>query len=168
MSGCRKIDYYIGVCKTRPRNHFLGILLIRFCFGGCDAKEAVVPFCTAAPTLALGLSGDNVPGLGVGTAVGLSGSSPVTLLRSGVRPTAREREALSVPGPLPPNGSLASIKSEGVEVSVPSACRRAFSCLAWTNRKCDKSSCHLISSRPILDLVVNVPTVLSKQPSVTV
>lgn len=128
----------------------------------------MVPFCTAAPTLALGLSGDNAPGLGVGTAVGLSGSSPVTLLRSGVRPTARGREVLSIPRPLPPGGSPASIKSEDIEASVPSVCRRAFSCLACTNRKCDKSSCHLISSRPSLDLEANGPTVLLRYPSVTV
>lgn len=30
----------------------------------------------------------------------------------------------------------------------PNDARRAFSCLAWTCRKCENSSCHLISSRP--------------------
>ena len=38
-------------------------------------------------------------------------------------------------------------------VSVPRAWRRAFSCLTWTVRKCCKSSCHLMSSRPSLERV---------------
>lgn len=43
--------------------------------------------------------------------------------------------------------------AKGADGSAPIACRRAFSCLAWTARKCEMSSCHLISSRPIFDLV---------------
>ena len=150
--------------QNNYQTHFLVRLFVRFCFGSCATEEIeTVPFCTGA-TLALGFRGDRAPGLpGVGTAIGLSGSSPVTLLRSGARPTARGRPALSVPGPLPPDESpplSVSGISMSVEESAPNACRRAFSCLACTDRKCDSSSCHLISSRPILDLVANCPTVL--------
>ena len=44
--------------------------------------------------------------------------------------------------------------------SLPRACLRDFSCLFWTDRKCDKSSAHLISSRPSFDRVVEMTEVL--------
>lgn len=50
-------------------------------------------------------------------------------------------------------GSLCRSKSDNStndEMSPPSACRRAFSCLDCTERKYWSSSCHLISSRPTI------------------
>lgn len=45
--------------------------------------------------------------------------------------------------------------------ALPSAWRRAFSCLICTVRKCWRSSCHLMSSRPSLERVdERFPTVL--------
>ena len=53
-------------------------------------------------------------------------------------------------------------------ISVPRACRRAFSCFICTARKCCSSSCHLMSSRASLERVEErLPTVLvsSQNPS---
>ena len=53
-------------------------------------------------------------------------------------------------------------------ISVPRACRRAFSCFICTARKCCSSSCHLMSSRASLERVEErLPTVLvsSEDPS---
>lgn len=48
-----------------------------------------------------------------------------------------------------------------MESALPSAWRRAFSCLICTVRKCWRSSCHLMSSRPSLERVdERFPTVL--------
>ena len=80
-------------------------------------------------------------------------SPPVTLRRIGGRePAVGGRLAL-------PSAGL-SVVAENPEkgvVSAPNACRRAFSCFAWTVRKWRSSSCHLISSRPSLDRVARGP-----------
>jgi len=80
-------------------------------------------------------------------------SPPVTLRRMGGREPA-------VVGRFPPTSVDLSVVAENPEngiVSAPNACRRAFSCLAWTERKWRRSSCHLISSRPSLDRVERGP-----------
>lgn len=154
------------VTRTQPiqtrKTRYFRLRVVR-CFCICCAIPALTdPTCAGAPPLALGFKGDNAPLL-LGTALGFIGSSPVTLLRRGVRPTVTGRPALSPPEPAggPPAKSPAlspSEKSEYGVVSVPRACLLAFSCLAWTDRKCCRSSCHLISSLPIFDLVDRGPT----------
>ena len=118
-------------------------------FKGAD----VPPFCVGV-TRALGFNGDKAPLL-PGMETGLSGISPVTRLRTDGALTGRL--ALSALGSI---GFSNSMKSDCVVASVPKASRRAFSCLDCTNRKCERSSCHLISSRPSLDLVIRDPAAL--------
>jgi hypothetical protein len=89
----------------------------------------------------------------VGGGGGGGPSPPVTLRRMGGREPA-------VVGRFPPTSVDLSVVAENPEngiVSAPNACRRAFSCLAWTERKWRRSSCHLISSRPSLDRVERGP-----------
>ena len=97
-----------------------------------------------------------------------SGMSPVTLRRIGGRILDVPCPGCCFPAPaLTPRAEVSppppdfSENPENDAVSVPpSACRRAFSCFAWTERKCRRSSCHLISSRPSLDRVASGPAVL--------
>ena len=117
----------------------------------CVAIAADSPLCPRA----LGFSGDNARG---GSRALASAPAPVTLLLIGGR----------VAGPVPfvvPDGCAAVWtplgKSEGAsKSSLPSACLRDFSCLFWTDRKWDRSSDHLISSRFSLDRVAEITEVL--------
>jgi len=89
------------------------------------------------------------------TGGGGGASPPVTRRRIEGRETA-------IVGRFPPMSRDLSVVVEKPEegvVSVPNACRRAFSCLPWTDRKWRRSSCHLISSRPSLDRVDRGPAV---------
>lgn len=106
------------------------------------------------PGLALGFNGDNTVGRDGGATCSL------TFRRMGGRP----------PGPVPrlepPPLALtddreSTVKPDGP--SPPEVCRRAFSCRICTVRKCDSSSCHLISSRPSLDRVAAVETPLREE-----
>ena len=99
------------------------------------------PFC-----LARGLSGDSA-----GRTVTGGATSPVTRRRIGGRLTS----ARPTPSPDRDPGSVDLLSWDPNELpnairSAPRACRRDFSCLFWTARKWLRSSCHLISSRPIL------------------
>jgi hypothetical protein len=130
-----------------------------------DTAPANSPLCP----LALGFSGDNIPLLtgNGGLRFGTTERSPVTFLRIGGRVEDAGRPAFS-PEERSPCFSV-SEKSENGVVSAPRAIRRAFSCLAWIDRKCVSNSCHLISSRPILDRVDSAPIdlkvrIVNKQP----
>jgi hypothetical protein len=105
--------------------------------------EASKPVC-----LALGLRGERAGRAGGGV------GSPVTRRRiGGWLPSASRDEEDSA--------DLES-KPEKGRLSVPRACRRAFSCFAWTARKWLRRSCHLISSRPILERVASGLAVLRR------
>ena len=103
---------------------------------------------------ALGFKGDSaLDGGRAGIASVFNALFPVALRLTGGRPVpfkAPDPPDLSVVVELTPRrGTNSSV------FDVPSACRRAFSCLFWTVRKCDRSSFHLISSRPIFERVVD-------------
>lgn len=119
---------------------------------GRAAVPTALPATTDAnkpgPFARLGFSGDSAPARDcVGGGVGAGGISPVTRLRNGARPLVPE----------PPEGALlnrsVSMRSVNGVLSPPSACLRAFSCLICTDRKWERSSCHLISSLPSFDRV---------------
>lgn len=102
-----------------------------------------------------GFRGDRAPVLEeeFGARLGGKETSPVTLLLIGGRMTLLGLSVVSASfssGRAPRTG----------EPSVPIACRRAFSCFAWMERKCASNSCHLISSLPILERPARVPVVL--------
>jgi hypothetical protein len=122
------------------------------CFKFCACGGGLCGCSTLWP-LALGFKGDKTLRGGTATGGGGRPSPPVTLRRIGGRePTVVGRLAL-------PSAGL-SVVAENPEkdvVSAPNACRRAFSCFAWTVRKWRSSSCHLISSRPSLDRVARGP-----------
>jgi hypothetical protein len=142
-----------------PHQGFLLTLSDRGCLELCACTCVAAGLCGfsaegSSPLwpLALGFNGDRT--FRGGTVMGSGGASlPVTLRRRG----GREAE---VPGRLTPTSAGFSAVAENPEkgvVSAPNACRRAFSCLAWTDRKCRSSSCHFISSRPSLDRVERGP-----------
>jgi len=83
--------------------------------------------------LLCGLSGDRAPVLagGFGTELGGNGTSPVTLLLIGGRPTGAFLPVFSIESTNFSSGSAPRIG----EVSLPMACLRAFSCFACTERK---------------------------------
>lgn len=126
------------------------------------------PFC-----LDLGFNGDSTPVLEGGLIIPASGSppppgGPITFLL----PRPPPPEFLPAPNPGGPaceelvlTLSLSFAKSsESGEKSAPRFCLLAFSCLAWTERKCWRSSCHLISSLPSFDRVEEIfPTVLHQE-----
>ena len=109
--------------------------------GGLSGRcpTAPLPFRIAFGALALGLRGERT-GMGETAlppeGMEILGTSPVVRRRTCGRPGG-------APDEYPPS------KGPG---SPPIPTLRAFSCLIWTVRKCDSSSCHLISSlAPILD-----------------
>lgn len=123
------------------------------------------PFC-----LDLGFSGESTPDLEGGRIIPTSGNppppgGPITfLLPRPLLPTFLTAPSPGGPACEEPGLVLAlsfAKSSESGEESAPRFCLLAFSCLAWTERKCWRSSCHLISSRPSFDRVeVIFPTVL--------
>jgi hypothetical protein len=126
------------------------------------------PFC-----LDLGFNGESAPDDEGGLIIPASDNppttppppgGPITFLLPGpppvFLPTPKPGElACEEPG-LARSRSFAK-SSESGEESTPRFCLLAFSCLAWTERKCWRSSCHLISSLPNFDRVEEMlPTVL--------
>lgn len=123
--------------------------------------EGIIPV-NPLGTLAFGFKGDNAPLLlatGGAGEMAFGNSPPVTLRRMGGRPAVGARPGLS---PINSPSLSKSGNPEIVDVSAPSACRRAFSCLACTERKCRSSSCHLMSSRPIFERLDIGPIVLEE------
>lgn len=116
------------------------------------STETNNPLCAPEVLLALGLRGDRtVPPGRVG------GPSLVALRRiCGRAPPGLEVEV----DPLPLVAVMLGVVAvnDRIDDASPPAparpSRRDFSCFAWRDRKCDRSSDHLISSRPILDLVI--------------
>jgi len=155
--------------------YFLAKLSDRFCF--CTSPPAVGGLCGGATPpppsnpfcLDLGFNGDRTPVLDGGRIIPTSGSppppgGPITFLLPGPPPP----EFFPAPNPSgPPCEDPGLVRSrsfarssESGEESAPRFCLLAFSCLAWTERKCWRSSCHLISSLPNFDRVEEIfPTV---------
>lgn len=106
-------------------------------------------FARLSPLRAFGFSGESTALVREG---GRAGSPPVTLRRIGGRRDDGGVDVDTAGGGIAGGRSLIENPANGV-VSVPSACRRAFSCRPWTSRKWASSSCHLMSSRPSLDRV---------------
>lgn len=141
------------------------MLSVRRCFcAACIVELNGPPVCVDSADaksppgepLARGFSGDSTPDperVGKPGFMGI-GISPVTFRRTGgrIEDDAPVPWVRLTPGEVSLGLSLSENPENGV-VSVPRACRRAFSCFACTDRKCRSSSCHLISSRPILDRV---------------
>ena len=123
------------------------------------AQEAFVRMMERPPVFAPDAAGDAARAwlFTVATNVVREGGrtgSPVTLRRIGGRSAGVDVAAGPGTGAAFAGGrSLTENPAKGVVVSVPSACRRAFSCRPCTSRKCAKSSGHLMSSRPSLDRV---------------
>lgn len=150
----------VNVVKGPQKNHFLVKLIVRLPFCPC-CVIAAAGFVAPLGPRALGFNGDSTgpreSGPGPGGDVVLTDISPVTFLL--------------IPGRLlvvgRPTRSLWSLclsnsgKLEKDVMSVPRACLRDFSCLDWTERKCCKSSCHLISSRTSFERLDRGPTVLT-------
>ena len=123
------------------------------------------PFC-----LDLGFNGDNAPGLEEGPII--PDSDNPTPIPGGPTTFLLPRPPLTFLLPPNPGGPVCeeaglvrsrsfARSSESGEESAPRFCLLAFSCLAWTERKCWRSSCHLISSLLNFDRVEEmVPTVL--------
>jgi len=121
------------------------------------------PFCRA-----LGFNGDSAPGLGGGPIIPASDNptpgGPITFLLP--RPPLTFLPPPNPDGPVCEEAGLVRSRSfarssESGEESAPRFCLLAFSCLAWTERKCWRSSCHLISSLPNFDRVEEMlPTAL--------
>lgn len=141
--------------ERRLHNHdFLFNVNVRGgCFPcACPGNVGLVGGCAFArldasnPLRAFGFSGESTPLVREGGRAG----SPVTLRRIGGRSAGVD--VATGGGGFAGGRSLIENPAKGV-VSVPSACRRAFSCRPWTSRKCARSSCHLMSSRPSLDRV---------------
>lgn len=142
-------------------------LIVRFCFWVCcDVGVvglsgnggpaiwllnalAVSPLCP----LDLGFKGDNAPLLKGNIVVLTPGSlpAPVALRRIG------GRAPRFVPGPDVEVSFGRSANAGTGLVSAPIACLLDFSCRFWTERKCVRSSCHFISSRPIFERVDSGP-----------
>lgn len=151
---------------------FLVKLIDGRCFCACCVNAAIALFAALpCPTRARGLRGDSTLPRANGdvgpdctgvafAAAALTVISPVTLRRIRGLPPGRPMRSV---------GSLGRSTSEkkgesDSDVSAPMACRLAFSCFDCTARKCCNSSCHLISSRPILDRVFKPPpTVLLRR-----
>jgi len=136
---------------------FLLTLNDRGCFelGACvwvDGGLCSVEGNSTLGPLALGFNGDRTFRGGIETGSGGT-SPPVTFRRKG----GREAEDPGRPTPVSAGFSVVAANPEKGVVSAPNACRRAFSCLDWTDRKWRSSSCHLISSRPSLDRVERGP-----------
>lgn len=113
--------------------------------GGACGKTAPNVVCPRA----LGFSGESVRDGGLAS-VGSGTLVPVTRLRTGGR---------VVPVPFTLCGPAGGAEASGMNSSLdefPSACRLAFSCLFCTARKCDRSSFHLMSSRPIFERVADM------------
>lgn len=145
--------------QDRPHNHdFRFNVNVR---GGCfpcvcPGSVGLVGRCAAfarldarSPLRAFGFSGESTPLVREG---GRAGSPPVTLRRIGGRSDDGGAGVDIAGGGFAGGRSLIENPAKGV-VSVPSACRRAFSCRPWTSLKWARSSCHLMSSRPSLDRV---------------
>jgi len=165
--------------KSSRFAYFLAKLSDRFCFctsppadgglcGGAVPPPPSNPFC-----LDLGFNGDRTPVLEGGRIIPTSGNppppgGPITFLLPGP-PPPRFFPAPNPGGPPCEDAGLVRSRSfarssESGEESAPKFCLLAFSCLAWTERKCWRSSCHLISSRPSFDRVEEIfPTVLYPQ-----
>ena len=105
---------------------------------------APVPFIPEGPR-ALGFRGESAPARPPGTTLS------VTLRRICGRADCPPDDdgALALPIELWLAAPPVAPKEEVKELL--SLWRRAFSCLACSDRKCVRSSCHLISSRPNLD-----------------
>lgn len=145
---------------NKGRLYFLVRLIVRLLFGACCAITAPgVKGVAPLEPRALGFNGERTgprESGPVGDDVALTDISPVTFLRIAGRPFTGGRPTRSL-------WSLCLSNSGKLEkdvMSVPSACRRAFSCFDCTERKCCSSSCHLISSRTSFDRVDMGPTVL--------
>lgn len=171
----QKTKHQIASSTTPRITYFLTKLSDRFCFcaklladgvcGGAGPPPLSNPFC-----LDLGFSGDSTPDLEGGLIIPTSGNppppgGPITFLL----PRPPLPAFLPAPNPGWPAceepelvWSLSFAKSsERGEKSAPRFCLLAFSCLAWTERKCWRSSCHLMSSLPNFDRVEEIfPTVL--------
>jgi hypothetical protein len=146
-----------SISSTASRQLYQGFLVVLTnlgCFELCACGGGLCGCSTLCP-LALGFKGDKTFRGGILTGGGRGRPSPpVTLRRIGGRePAVVGRFALPSAG-----FSVVAENPEKGVVSAPNACRRAFSCFAWTVRKWRSSSCHLISSRPSLDRVARGPT----------
>ena len=95
-----------------------------------------------------GFSGDNT-----GLVAPWPAPSPdVFPLIPGLNPPPSRDAPSTLTAPPLPLLSDESSPPNATDESEPSARRRAFSWRSWTDRKCERSSCHLISSRPaVLD-----------------
>jgi len=133
--------------------------------GGAGAVPPINPFC-----LDLGFNGDSTPVLEGGLIAPTSGNppppgGPITFLLPRPLPP-RLFPAPKPGGPACEEAGLVRSRSfarssESGEESAPRFCLLAFSCLAWTERKCWSNSCHLISSLPNFERVEErLPTVL--------
>lgn len=113
--------------------------------GGTCGKTAPNVVCPRA----LGFNGESVRDGGLASA-GSGTLVPVTRLRTVGR-------VVPVPFMLcgPVGGAVVSGMNSSL-VEFPSACRLAFSCLFCTARKCERSSFHLMSSRPIFERVADI------------
>jgi len=139
------------------------------CLPPCCPAPTPCGFSPEGPTnplcLARGFNGDSTFRGGALTAAEEGKTSPVTFRRIGGRKAEEgpcscccccllAPEADTSPPPPPPPDFSENPEKEAVSGTLaPNACRRAFSCFAWTDRKWRSSSCHLISSRPNLDRV---------------
>lgn len=167
--------------RKSPRSaYFLAKLSVRFCLctnppgcgglcGGAGPPPPSNPFC-----LDLGFNGDNAPAL-EGGPIPDSANPPTP---GGPSTFLLPRPPPPVPLPAPNTGGPAceeaglvrsrsfARSSESGEESAPRFCLLAFSCLAWTERKCWRRSCHLISSLPNFDRVEEMfPTALHSRVS---
>jgi len=171
ISDSRQKHHHIAPSETPIPFYFLTKLSDRL---GFCAKLFVGGFCCGAgpppPSnpfcLDLGFSGDSTPVLEGGLNIPTSGNppppgGPITLFL----PRPPTPAFLLAPNPGRPACdepwlvlSLSFAKSsERGDKSTPRFCLLAFSCLAWTERKCWRSSCHLMSSLPNFDRVAETP-----------
>lgn len=156
----------------RNECHFLVRLIVCLPFCACCVTAAVGFTPTPAPPplapLALGFNGesaglDNGPGPGGDVVIGIDISPVVVFLLIPGRLFVVGLPTLS----LSPLWSLCLSNSgklekddSGMSDPDPRANLRDFSCLDWTERKCCRRSCHLISSRTSFERVDMGPTVL--------
>jgi len=164
--GDKPSDIHMASTKPSCSIYFLAKLSVRFCFctsppgcgglcGGTGPPPPSNPFC-----LDLGFNGDNAPGLEGGPIIPASDNptpgGPITFLLPRPPPTFLLPPNPGGPvceGPGLVRSRSFARSSESGEESAPRFCLLAFSCLAWTDRKCWRSSCHLISSLPNFDRV---------------